>query len=64
MHRRQVQHDDLDPQIIQEEALPIVVVGPVRDEIQVLIDMTDGLHQPTVLMSMDAQSVFVMIIGL
>jgi hypothetical protein len=64
MHRRQPQHEDRDPQIIPEVALPIGVVDRVQDEILVLIDMTDVLHQPTVRTSMDAPSVFVMIIGL
>ncbi len=61
MHRRKVQLEDLDPRIILEEALPIAVVGPVKDEIQVLTATMDVLHQLTVRMSMDVPSVFVMI---
>jgi hypothetical protein len=61
MHRRKVQLEDLDPRIILEEALPIAVVGPVKDEIQVLTATMDVLRQLTVRMSMDVPSVFVMI---
>jgi hypothetical protein len=45
---------------MREEVGRIVVAG---DEILLLIDMMDVLHQPTARTSTDAQFVFVMIIG-
>jgi hypothetical protein len=45
---------------MREEVGLIVVAG---DEILLLIDMMDVLHQPTARTSMDAPFVFVMIIG-
>jgi hypothetical protein len=45
---------------MQEEAVRIAVAG---DEILLLTDTMDVLHQPIDRTSMDAQFVFVMIIG-
>jgi hypothetical protein len=61
MHRQQAKDEDHDLRIMLEEGAPNGAVGV---ETLLLTATMDVLLQPTARMSMDAQSVFVMITGL